>query len=88
MLPTYRAVLHGDHLEWEDDVPEHVRNQQTVTVFVTIVGESARSDEQQGKRMADALERLAARGGVSSISDASDWQREQREDRPLPGRPQ
>jgi hypothetical protein len=88
MLPTYRAVLHGDHLEWEDDVPEQLRNEQPVAVFVTIVGESASSDEQQGKRMADALERLAARGGVSSIDDASEWQRKQREDRPLPGRQQ
>ena len=88
MLPTYRAVLHNDHLEWEDDVPEHVRNKQTVTVLVTIVGEMARNDGQQGQRMADALERLAAQGGVRSIDDASEWQREQREERPLPERPQ
>lgn len=86
MLPTYRALLHGDHLEWEDDVPEQLRNEQPIVVFVTIVGESARSDEQQGKRMADALERLAAPGGVSSIDDASEWQRKQRDDRPLPAR--
>jgi hypothetical protein len=86
MFPTYRAVLHGDHLEWEDGVPEQVRGDQSVNVFVTIIGQPAPNDVPQGKRMADALGRLAERGGPSSISDALDWQREQREDRPLPGR--
>jgi hypothetical protein len=86
MLPTYRAVLHGDHLEWEDDVPEQVRGPHAVSVFVTIVGEAAQDATPQGQRMADALGRLAARGGPSGIGDASDWQREEREDRPLPGR--
>lgn len=85
MLPTYRAVLHGDRLEWADDVPEHVRGEQRVPVFVTIVGDPDRSDGQRVAAMADALQRLATRGGLS-IADASTWQREQREDRPLPGR--
>ena len=86
MLPTYKAVLHGDHLEWDEDVPEQVRGRQAVSVFVTIIGEAALNDTEQGRRMADALERLAARGGPSAIADASDWQRDQRQDRPLPGR--
>lgn len=86
MLPTYRALLNGDHLEWEDDVPEQARGDQSVTVFVTIVGESIPNDVLQGQRMADALGRLAARGGPSGIGDALNLQSEQREDRPLPGR--
>jgi hypothetical protein len=86
MLPTYKALLHGDHLEWEDDVPEHVRAQEGIAVFVTIIGEPGSDEQQRGRRMADALGRLAARGGPGSISDPSDWQRDEREDRPLPGR--
>ena len=33
-----------------------------------------------------ALQRIADRGGIPSIPDASAWQREIRKDRPLPGR--
>lgn len=86
MLPTYRAVLRGGQIEWADDVPEQARGDQAVSVFVTIVGKSALADVERGRRMADALGRLAARGGLAEIGDASDWQREQRQDRPLPGR--
>jgi hypothetical protein len=86
MLPTYRAVLRGEHLEWEDEVPE-TANQQRLDVFVTIVSDSLADGESRGRRMARALEDLAQKGGVSIIEDASDWQREQREERPLPDAP-
>ena len=86
MLPTYRAVLRGDHLEWEDEVPEQTANQQRLDVFVTIVSDSLSEGESRGRRMARALEGLAQKGGLSTIADASDWQRDQREERPLPGR--
>lgn len=33
-----------------------------------------------------ALDRIAARGGIAGIPDPVAWQREQRSDRPLPGR--
>ena len=39
-----------------------------------------------GGRMAEALEKLAASDAFSEISDPSEWQREIRKDRPLPGR--
>lgn len=86
MLPTYKAVLHGDRVEWTDEEPAEARRQEGAVVFVTFVGSAADVDESQGRRMADALERLAARGGPSAIGDALDWQRNQRNDRPLPGR--
>ena len=35
-----------------------------------------------------ALERIAARGGISGITDPTPWQRDTRSDRPLPGREQ
>jgi hypothetical protein len=33
-----------------------------------------------------ALDRIASRGGLAGIEDAASWQREQRLERPLPGR--
>jgi hypothetical protein len=36
--------------------------------------------------MAAALELVAARGGLVAIPDPLQWEREQREDRDLPGR--
>lgn len=42
--------------------------------------------EQQRKRLAEALEQLAALNPFSDIADPVGWQREQRQERPLPGR--
>lgn len=42
--------------------------------------------EQQRKRLAEAFEQAAALNPFSDIADPVDWQREQRQDRPLPGR--
>ena len=40
----------------------------------------------QGQRMAAILQRMADRQALSHITDPVAWQREIREDRPLPGR--
>jgi DNA-binding phage protein len=87
MLPTYRATLRGDRLEREDDIPEQARDEEPVTVYVTIVRSQGDADTSRGRRMANALELLAASGGVTSIADPAQWQREQREDREIRGRP-
>lgn len=44
--------------------------------------------ERQSRRSAGmaALNRIAARGGIAGIPDPLAWQREQRAERPLPGR--
>jgi hypothetical protein len=88
MLQTYKAILRGNRLEWSDEVPEPAQSEQPVEVQVTILQETAASTKQeaQGKRMAEALEKLAAMNALSDITDPSAWQREQRLDRPLPGR--
>jgi len=39
-----------------------------------------------GQRMASALQRMADRNALADIADPIAWQREIREDRPLPGR--
>jgi hypothetical protein len=86
MESIYKAILRGDRIEWEDDVPEQIRTQTALTVFVTIPDPPMAADDTRGSRMAEALERLAANGGVASITDPLQWQRERRQDRDLPGR--
>ena len=86
MHPTYKATLRGDRLDWEDDVPEQIRSQAALTVFVTILNQPVVADGAGGRLMAEALERLALKGGVPSITDPVQWQRGEREDRNVPGR--
>lgn len=85
MIPSYRAILHGDHLEWPDGAPSAINRLQPVQILVTVVTPMEPDAGQQGAAMADALQRIADRGGIP-IADPSDWQREQRQDRPLIGR--
>ena len=88
MLNTYKAKLNGNHLEWSDEVPLEIRSGE-MDVLVTVLernGSHLAGKAERGKRMVAALERLAAMGGVPSIPDPVAWQREMREDRPLPGR--
>ncbi len=42
-------------------------------------------DDKRSDALA-ALNRIASRGGIAGISDAAEWQRDQRADRALPGR--
>ena len=86
MQSIYKAILRGDRIEWEDDVPEQTRSQPELTVFVTIPDQPDAADDTRGLRMAEALERLAASGGVASITDPSQCQRDEPKDRDLPGR--
>lgn len=83
MRDTYRAVLKGDRLEWADPGPVDLNPEQPVEV--TILDEPDQTADRR-KRMAEALEKLAASDAFSQISDPVEWQREIRKDRPLPGR--
>lgn len=83
MSETYRAILKGDQLQWTDAVPSDLASEQPVEV--TILDEPNRMADR-GRRMAEALENLVAADAFSEISDPSEWQREIRKDRPLPGR--
>lgn len=44
------------------------------------------SSQERRKRLAEALARAVALNPFAEISDPVSWQREQRQDRPLPGR--
>jgi hypothetical protein len=88
MLSTYKAILHGDRLEWRGEEPESVPMDRGIEVFVTILEEkvSSLTELSRGAAMAAALERLAQGGGLQEIEDPLLWERDVRGDRPLPGR--
>lgn len=83
---TYRAVLRGDHVDWIDTPPNR---RGDTPVQITLIEPDAEPEEaRRARRKAavEALSRLAAAGGIASIPDPAAWQREIRQDRPLPGR--
>ncbi|HQU92147.1 MAG TPA: hypothetical protein PLK77_07610 [Pyrinomonadaceae bacterium] len=84
MAEKYRAIIHGDRIEWEDEAPQGLTGNRTITVDVTPVAK--RRASASGKKAAEILRKIAAIGGVVPIKDPSKWQREIRKDRPLPGR--
>lgn len=88
MLSTYRAVLKGDTLEWRNEKPKHIKRDKAVDVHVTILEETPDSPitENQGQRMADALEQLARLQEQNLPEDPAVWEREIRQDRVLPDR--
>lgn len=45
-----------------------------------------REQKPYGNRALDHLNKIRERGGISSIKDPSEWQREMRKDKPLTGR--
>ncbi|MGH9432705.1 MAG: hypothetical protein ACRD3T_14275 [Terriglobia bacterium] len=84
MANTYKAVLRGNRLEWSEQVPERLTGDRPVAVQVTVLEEEAKTS--QGPGMADALEKLARMNALAEIPDPAAWEREQRQDRQLPGR--
>ena len=45
MLQTYKATLNGNQLEWNGEVPEQIKNNEAVSVIVTILeNETAAKD--------------------------------------------
>jgi hypothetical protein len=83
---TYRAVIRGNTVKWIDTPP----NPDVETeVSITLLKPRPESEESRRARRqlaVDALAELAAAGGIKSIPDPAAWEREIRQDRPLPGR--
>jgi hypothetical protein len=84
MLRTYKAILHGDHVEWLDKPPEQM---QPVPVHITLLEEVLLEPaRERGRVMAEALAALASKGTFAAITDPVAWQREIRHERTLPAR--
>jgi hypothetical protein len=86
MPNTYEGVLHDNRIEWSGAPPD-LKPDRAVRVRVTFLDRPP-SDSviSQGDRMVAALERLAAHNGWQALPDGVTWEREMRQDRPLPGR--
>ena len=87
-MTTITAILepHADdslHLP----VPAEMRRGK-VKVIATLIPVPGNTEQEAGQRVKtlDSLRRIAARGGIKNIPDPARWQREIRQDRPLPGR--
>lgn len=75
---TYRAILQGSQITWLDTPPDLPPDTEIyVTVAQTI------SKASRGQAMAAALEKLAQLNPFGD-DDPVAWQRETRQDRPLP----
>jgi hypothetical protein len=86
MERIYKALLRGNRLEWLEEAPE-AQTDKPLSVQVTILEQGTAAEEiSRGQAMAALLEQLAARGTLSDMADPVKWQRELRQDRPLPGR--
>jgi hypothetical protein len=83
---TYRAVLRGNQVEWIDAPPYPDGPTQVEITLLKPEPESEEVRRAQRQLAVEALMELAAAGGISSIPDPAAWQREIRQDRPLPGR--
>jgi hypothetical protein len=80
MPRTYKAILKGSRVNWTGEAPKLER---PVHVQITVMEEAPAG---RGDRMAEALRKLAKANAFSTVADPSEWQRETRADRPLPGR--
>lgn len=87
MPQTYKAVLRGNQLEWEDTPPPQVKHHSPLNVYVLVMdAPSTPETAASGQAMALILAQLAQRDAFSAIPDPVAWQREQRSERSLPGR--
>ena len=85
-MRIYRALLHGDRLEWLEDAPES-QTDAPLRVHVTVLEHEPPTEvHERGHAMATILEQLAERRTFSAITDPVRWQRELRQERVLPGR--
>ncbi|MEG4816891.1 hypothetical protein [Microcoleus sp. K5-D4] len=85
MQRIFEAILKGNVLEWANEVP--TEGDRPVRVYVILQEErSTLSAEFRRKRIVEILEKIAANNVFAEISDPVEWQRDLRQDRPLPGR--
>jgi hypothetical protein len=85
MQRIFEAILKGNHLEWANEVPR--QGDRPVRVYVTLQEDrSTLSAEFRRQKIVEILEKIAANNVFAEISEPLEWQRDLRQDRPLPGR--
>lgn len=87
MLETYPGILRANQIEWEAGGPKGLSPGRPVRVHITLLETvESTSASEQGRRMAVALDKLAASRSGALPTDPAAWEREAREDRSLPDR--
>lgn len=87
MIATYKARLHGNRLDWQDEAPAQLPDDAPVLVtLLPTENATPQPHVPTGRKAAEILRRLARENPFPSIPDPVAWQREIRQDRPLPGR--
>jgi len=79
MNTSYQAIISDGKIQWIDLPADTLLSKKELKVKVEIVEDSTK----RKKLMIKALEDLAAIGGITSIDDPIEWQREQRKDREI-----
>ncbi len=84
----HRAYINGDRIRWEGGVPEPVRTSSVEVPVEVRIPEPVEEErgQTQGEVLAALFEELAELDPFRDIEDPAAWQRELREERPLPGR--
>jgi hypothetical protein len=88
MLPTLKAVVHGDRIQWLEASEQTFPAAHPVTALITPLEQqpAKNADGQRAERRLAALKKLASINAFSGVPDPLEWQREARSDRELPGR--
>ena len=88
MLNSYKARIVDGHIDWLGRVPAGLSRGRGVEVVVSLVDKAITSNikQRKGKKMAEILEKLSALNVTADIPNPLEWQRAQREERPLNGR--
>ena len=86
MSPIYTAEVVGNKITWLGQSPPESENGIPFRVSVLLAQPPDLAQAERGRLVGEALRNLAAMDAFADIDDAVEWQREQRRDRPLPGR--
>ena len=81
ILPLVESLPHSDKFQLMQSLLTQLAREEGLSLQI-----HTKSNANQGQRMAAILQRMANRQALSHITDPIAWQREIREDRPLPGR--
>lgn len=83
MLQTYEGTLRGNQIDWKDEIPQAELPRR---VFVTILSETWQEDQLSSEQAIDFLKKVSLTNPFAAILNPVQWQIENRQDRPLPGR--
>jgi len=87
MRTTYLATLCDGVLDWGVDGPPPTPEHVPVKLQVTVLPQPKAAPSASCLAAFAMLEEFAVAGGITTdFGDVVEWQREERRDRPLPGR--